>query len=68
MTRLRTGLRRRAAALALTAAAPAGRLLRGLPGLVAMLCAIAGVGLMFGAGAALLAAVPFLLALDNRAT
>ena len=68
MTRLRTGLRRRVAAVALAAAAPAGRLIRGLPGLAAMVCAVAGVGLLLGGGAALLAAVPFLLALDSRAT
>lgn len=63
MTRARAALRR----TVLAAAAPAGRLLRGLPGLAAMACAVAGVALLLGAGAALIAAVPFLLALDHRA-
>lgn len=67
MTRLRTGLRRRAAAVAIAAAAPLGRLIRGLPGVAAMACAVAGVGLLLGYGAALIAAVPFLLLLDHRA-
>lgn len=67
MTVSRIGLRRRAAAAAIAAAAPVGRLVRGLPGLAAMACAVAGVGVLLGYGAALIAAVPFLLALDHRA-
>lgn len=49
-----------------TLATPAGRLVRGLPGLAAMGCAIAGTWLLFGLGWALLVAVPFLMLLDAR--
>lgn len=41
-------------------------LMRGLAGLAALGCAVAGVWLLFGLGWALLAAVPFLLLLDAR--
>lgn len=62
MTRARAGLRRAAGA----AAGVVGRLVRGLPGLAAMGCGVAGVWLLFGLGWALIAAVPFLLALDAK--
>lgn len=62
MTRARALLGR----IALAAAAPAGRLMRGLPGLAAMGCAVAGAWVLFGLGWALLAAVPFLLLADSR--
>lgn len=62
MTRARAALRR----LAIAAAVPAGRLVRGLPGVAAMACAVAGVWTLVGFGWALLAAVPFLLLVDAR--
>lgn len=43
-----------------------GRLMRGVPGLAALGCAVSGVWLQFGLAWALLAAVPFLLVLDAR--
>lgn len=43
----------------------AGRAVRSLPGFAALGCAVSGVYLLFGLGWALLAAVPFLLALDR---
>ena len=71
MLRARTGPRRRRltallAWLALTLAGPAGRIARGLPGLGAFGCAVAGVWTLAGTGWALLAAVPFLLLADHR--
>lgn len=49
-------------------ATPAGLLvrflLRYLPGVLAIACAVCGTYVLFGVGWALLAAVPFLLALD----
>lgn len=62
MTRARIAFRR----LALRVAAPAGRLVRVLPGLAAMGCAIAGTWVLLGVGFALLAAVPFLILLDAK--
>lgn len=62
MTRARALSRRVALALAV----PAGRLVRGLPGLAAMGCAVAGVWGLLGWQWGLIAAVPFLLLLDAK--
>lgn len=67
MTRARAALRRAMLAAVVATAAPAGRLVRGLPGLAAMACAVAGMWLLLGLGFGLLAAVPFLLLVDHRA-
>ena len=53
--------------VAIAGAGPAGRLVRRLPGLAALVCSVAGVWLLAGLGWALLAAVPFLLLADHRA-
>ncbi len=52
-------------AVALGAAAFAGRSVRSLPGIAAIACTFAGVWSLFGIGWALLAVVPFLLAMDR---
>jgi hypothetical protein len=45
---------------------PVDRLARIAPGLAALVCAVAGVAVLWGLGWALLAAVPFLLLADRR--
>lgn len=42
------------------------KIARIVPGLLALVCAVAGVAVLFGLGWALLAAVPFLLLADRR--
>jgi hypothetical protein len=58
-------MRRRLRTVSLAAADAGGRVLVKLPGLLALVCAVAGVFLLWGPGWAFLAAVPFLILIDR---